>query len=56
MLTKQDLINIKALIMRTDIKGEEALGVAQLVIKLDGIVSKEPEVKDEQPATTEPVS
>ena len=34
-MNKQDYENIKALIMRCTLKGEEAVGVANLLIKIE---------------------
>ena len=48
MLTKQELKNILALLNRVEIKGTEAITLAQLQVKILGIHEKMPDEVKEQ--------
>ena len=46
MFTKQELIVILQLIGNSNIKGGDALAVASIMQKIEGLIKKEPEPKD----------
>ena len=46
MFTKQELIAILQLIGNSNIKGADALAVASLIQKIEGLIKKETEQKD----------
>ncbi len=55
MLTQEDLKNISTLLLRIDIKGNEALAVAQLQLKINSLLNPERAVpvqtKEEAPTS-----
>lgn len=54
IFTQEELKNIAVLLQRVDLKGNEALAVAQLQVKIGGLINPEPvkeTPKEEEPKT-----
>jgi len=47
MFTQQELMNLKALVLRSPIEGEESLAVALLLQKIDSLLKEEETPKEE---------
>lgn len=55
MFTQEELKNLAVLISRVDLKGNEAIAVAQLQVKIQGLLKPEPIVEKNENPTPEQV-